>query len=107
MKSRFAGAGYILVDNRASDWGNRIESDVLVCGGCQSLLHRHDTIDHQNRIHIGWANEGAWCHRCAKPLCAACGAKPCPPECGGFEKRFFELVEDQYRREQNARILGI
>ena len=98
MKSRFAGAGYILVDNRASDWGNRIESDVLVCGGCQSLLHRHDTIDHQNRIHIGWANEGAWCHRCAKP---------CPPECGGFEKRFFELVEDQYRREQNAKILGI
>jgi hypothetical protein len=107
MKSRFAAAGYILVDNRASDWGNRIESDVLVCGGCQALLRRHDTIDHQGRVHVGWANEGAWCHRCDKPLCAACGAVPCPPQCGGFEKLFFEAVEDRYRRAQNARILGI
>jgi hypothetical protein len=107
MKSRFAGAGYVLVDNSASDWGNKAESDVLVCGGCQAVLFWHDTIDHQGRIHVGWAGEGAWCHRCDKPLCTACGAKPCPPECGGFEKRFFEAVEDQCRREQNAKILGI
>jgi hypothetical protein len=32
MRSRFAGAGYVLVDNRASEWGNKIESDVLAEG---------------------------------------------------------------------------
>jgi hypothetical protein len=107
MKSRFAGAGYALIDNRASDWGNVVESDVLVCGGCQAVLYRHDTIDHRGRVTAGWAADGAWCHRCDKPLCAACGAAPCPPECGGFEKRFRRLVEEQYRREQNARLFGI
>jgi hypothetical protein len=99
--------GFILIDDRASEWGNKIESDLLVCGQFEPLQHRHDTIDHQGRVHVGRANEGAWCHCDDKSLCAACGAVPCPPECGGFEKRFMQLVEDQYRREPNAKILGI
>jgi len=60
MTSRFAGAGYLLVDNRASDWGGKIESDVLVCRKCEALLHRHDTVDYRGRVYVGWANEGAW-----------------------------------------------
>jgi hypothetical protein len=106
-QSRHHGAGYILIDNSASDWGNKIEADIRCCGLCEKILPLHDTVDHLGRLTVGWRNEGAYCHRCDKPLCHECGSKPCPSECGGFEKKFADAIEEQYRIEQNAKILGI
>lgn len=108
IKSRYHGAGYMLVDNRASDWGNKIESDILCCCKCETTIHRHTYIDHLGLVHFGWTEKGGYCHRCDKPMCLSCASGPeCPPGCGGFEKEFLRLVDESYHRQQNAKILGI
>jgi hypothetical protein len=103
------GAGYALIDNSASDWGNKIEADVLSCIRCQKILFRQHTIDHLGRIHLGWNDTGAWCHRCDAPLCFECAApsNPCPAQCGGFRAELDRAIEANYHRTQNAKILGI
>jgi hypothetical protein len=112
-KSRNHGAGYILVDNTASDWGTKEEGDLLACGGCDALLRVQDWVDHQGRFHEGHRANGAYCHRCDKPLCGSgnnnCAAKPACTQgnCHSFKMTFEEKVNANYRKEQNARMLGI
>lgn len=93
MKSVFNGAGHLFADNRASDWGGVEESDLLGCKHCQALIKAHE-----------WRAEGAFCHHCGGPICASCaGIGGCTP----FEQRLEQAISDHYRRQQNARILGI
>ena len=109
MRSRFHGAGYALIDNSASDWGTKIESDVLGCGKCQAVIFRHSYVDHLGIGRLGWdAHGGQRCNCCDAPICLACAAgPPCAPDCGGFKKAFDRQFEDNYRQLQNAKILGI
>jgi hypothetical protein len=112
-KSRYHGAGYLLVDNSASDWGTKEESDLLVCGMCDCTIRVQDWVDHLGRFHEGHRANGAFCHRCDKPLCGSgannCAARPpCSPgHCPSFIMTLEEKINDYYRRQQNARILGI
>jgi hypothetical protein len=48
------------------------------------------------------------CFVCTKPLCTHCTARAMKFGCDGPEvKRVEAAVNEQYRREQNAKILGI
>jgi hypothetical protein len=109
MKSRLNGVGYALIDNSASDWGNKIESDVLSCGKCQAIIFVHSYVDHNGIGHLGWRDTGGHrCNCCDAPVCISCSSGlPCTPDCGGFKKAFDRQFDNVYQREQNAKILGI
>lgn len=95
MKSIFAGAGYVMVDNRASGGGLR-EDDLLGCLHCQALIDKSK-----------WSAEGAFCHVCYGPICSFCDERKTTFGCEVFEKRFARAIEENYRKEQNAKILGL
>lgn len=95
-KSIFNGAGYFMNDDRSS--GGKLDEDDLVgCGHCPKPLKKAQ-----------WKTQGGMCFVCTKPLCNHCTARALKFGCDGPEvKRVEAAVNDQYRREQNAKILGI
>ncbi|MDE2426352.1 MAG: hypothetical protein KGO96_10655 [Elusimicrobia bacterium] len=104
-QSRFSGAGYLIVDGR--------EADLLVCARCSGLILVQDRVDASGGVVPGHRSDGAYCHRCDGPLCGAglnnCAASaPCDRgSCRSFRATLEEQVDDNYRRGQNARVLGI
>jgi hypothetical protein len=96
-KSFFNGMGYALNDNRASG-GIVKESDILGCGHCQACINR-----------ANWKAYGEnRCFSCDEALCSIClyQHKQSGGECMNFKRAFERAIEDRYRREQNAKILG-
>lgn len=93
--SVFDQMGYAVVDNRASG-GALHEDDLLGCRHCQALIDKSK-----------WKISGAFCHCCDGPICAGCDARRPDFGCEVFERKFARAVEDNYRREQNRRVLGI
>ena len=95
MKSIFSAAGYLMNDNRAS--GNKLEeADILGCLHCQAAIEAQK-----------WRVDGAFCHGCNGPICSWCDQTT--NGCTGqfhFYRRLERAVEDRYRRDQNAKILG-
>jgi hypothetical protein len=113
MKSRFHGAGYLLSDNRASDWGTKDEDDLLGCGHCGASIRRHGHTD-VHGYHPGWIEEGGMCCICDQPLCGPecndCRAKVALPldqggGCNHQERQLERALHDAHRREQNAKLL--
>lgn len=92
MKSIFNGQGYYMSDNRCSG-GTHEEDDFLVCKHCQKGLRKSE-----------WKLQGAFCHCCDAPICTECDKSPV---CTPFMKKLETSVDEAYRREQNAKILGI
>ncbi len=95
MKSIFDGTGYFRNDDRPSG-GKLSEGDVLGCSHCQQAMPKAE-----------WKLNGGICFICAKPLCLICYERTRTFGCEVFEKNIEHAVADLYRRQQNAKILGI
>lgn len=97
MKSRFNGAGYLLSDNTASDWGTKEEADILSCGHCQALIKKSD-----------WKEDGCWCSCCDQAVGVTCGCakRMLTRGCENFLMKLEKAIERKYTVDQNARILG-
>jgi hypothetical protein len=96
MTSIFDGHGYFYNDDRNSG-GKLDEDDLLGCGHCPKPLKKAE-----------WKQQGGMCMVCNKPLCIHCYRRAIEFGCSGPEiARFEKELEDRYRREQNAKILGI
>jgi|GEM_PF-4491314 len=95
-KSIFNGAGYFKNDDTASG-GKLVEDDLLGCGHCPKPMKKHE-----------WREHGGMCFVCQQPLCPHCTARALKFGCEGPEiKRIEQAVNDQYRQQQNEKILGI
>jgi hypothetical protein len=101
MRSINNGAGYFFNDDRCSG-GKLDEDDVIACEhrapGCTSNLMKKSE----------WKLQGGFCMCCGKPLCLKCYERTKKFGCEGPEvKRFEQAINDDYRRSQNAKVLGI
>lgn len=94
--SIFSGAGYFLNDDRASG-GKLAEDDILACAHHGAAMKKAQ-----------WKLKGGMCMVCNKPLCLKCVERTRRFGCEGPEiKRIEQAVNDAYKREQNAKVLGI
>jgi hypothetical protein len=50
---------------------------------------------------------GAYCPQCDWSICTICAIRYKKFGCEVFERRFTAMIEDNYRKQQNAKILGI
>jgi hypothetical protein len=91
MKSTFHGMGYLLNDNRASG-GKVEEADLLGCVSCQALIDKKK-----------WQAEGCYDHQLGGPICSTCERTGTQ----NFKQYLDRALQESYRREQNAKILGI
>lgn len=99
------GAGYLFNDSRAAHEGVE-EADILTCPHCQRTINLQAwRKDHSKG---GTHNEmGGWCRRCEAPVCTACTVRMMKHGCEPFMKQVDKALEDKYRREQNAKTIGI
>lgn len=96
MRSIFDGHGYFRNDDRASG-GKLAEDDVLACAHHGGVLKKSQ-----------WRLKGGMCMVCSKPVCFRCYDRAKKLGCEGPEvKRLEAAVNAAYRREQNAKVLGI
>ena len=86
--------GYLQQDNRASGGGVE-EADVWTCSHCQAII-----------LVNKWKQEGGFCHSCDKPICFTCFEKAKVEGCVPWRKKVDSALENRYRMEQNAKILG-
>lgn len=96
MKSIYSGHGYFLNDDTASG-GVKSEDDLLSCSHCQAPIKKSD-----------WKLQGGMCNVCTSPLCFNCVKRAAKFGCEGpYVRQLEQAVNDSYRREQNAKLLGI
>lgn len=93
--SRFNGEGYWLNDDTPSG-GKKSEDVILGCAHCQRALKKHL-----------WLINGGYCSQCDQELCVECATKAVTEGCSNFKRFVEQQVNEAYRREQNAKILGI
>ncbi len=96
-RSFFDGSGYFFNDDTCSG-GIKTEDDTLACAHCEAGLRKRD-----------WLAAGGFkCHSCDQSLCTRCAAAPPQIKCSGpFKATIERALAEHYRREQNAKILGI
>ena len=94
-KSVFNGHGWFLNDDRASG-GQKTEDDILSCSHCQKMMRKRN-----------WQQRGAWCVNCVKPICHPCSERMKVHGCEAFAMRVERAIDDNYRREQNRKIMGL
>ena len=95
MKSIFDQCGYLSNDNRASG-GLHEEDDLLGCKHCQALVKKSE-----------WKLEGGFCRACDSPLCATCAPRAQQFGCEVFARTVETVLNEQHRRQQYAKILGV
>lgn len=95
VKTMLNGMGWRQVDNRCSG-GSREENDLLGCSHCQKLMKKNL-----------WADDGGFCHGCDRPVCGPCCDAIPRTGCTTFMKVLETSLEKEYRRNQNARMLGL
>jgi hypothetical protein len=95
ISSRTHGQGYYLNDNRANENGIE-EADVLTCKHCQKVI-----------LKTPWKEDGGFCGKCFGAICSSCADKMLTRGCEPFVKLIEKQMEEQYRKQQNARIIGI
>ena len=94
------GAGYLMNDDRNSG-GGVSESDVICCPHCQTVI-----------LLQAWRKEreeggGGYCRKCSAPVCGLCLERMLTHGCEPYIKFIERQVEENYRREQNRKVLGI
>lgn len=95
VRSVLNGAGYLLADDRCSG-GARDEADMMGCKHCQRLMKKRD-----------WQADGGFCHGCDAAVCGPCADRIPRFGCETFVRVVEAKIERQYRREQNARLMGL
>lgn len=91
MKSSHEGY-YFYQDN-----DRKIEDAFLICSHCE-----------QGMLRQAWKQRGGMCMVCDAPICTTCHGRTAKFGCEGPSVRKLErAVNELYRREQNAKILGI
>lgn len=93
--SIFRGMGYLLNDDTASG-GQKQEADLLGCNHCDRLMRRKF-----------WEARGGHCFVCDRSICPRCLQRIPKHGCEHSVRRFTAALEDEYRKQQNARVLGI
>lgn len=96
MKSIFDGSGYYFNDDRASG-GKFEEDDILGCRHCQAGIKKSHWLRN-----AGYAR----CPACDGFMCDTCYDKAKVEGCQVYERQVHRAVEDNYRKEQNAKVLG-
>lgn len=71
------GAGYFLNNKNAK----REEADVQTCSHCQGIILMQQ-----------WKEDGAWCGKCMKPICARCGARATIFGCEPFARKIDQAL---------------
>src|SRR5271166_5101940 len=94
-RSIYNGSGYLRSDNRCSG-GALEEATILGCSHCQKLLKKSE-----------WQADGGFCHSCDAPVCGPCADRIPKHGCEVFMRVLEGEMEKQYRRTQNARLLGL
>lgn len=95
-KSIFSGMGYYMNDDRASG-GKLAEDDIFICSHCDQTIKKS-----------AWKQGGGMCMVCSAPVCLTCYGKTKTQGCNGPAVRKLEAaINEAYRREQNAKVLGI
>jgi len=89
------GAGYMFADDRCSGNGLK-EADMLGCNHCQGLMEKNK-----------WREDGGWCSCCGQPVCGPCADKILTEGCIPFIKKVDMQLEENYKKKQLGRILGI
>ncbi len=94
------GAGYHLNDDSNSG-GKKLEHDVISCTHCETLMFVQD-----------WKKErkqggGTVCRKCQAPVCGPCGERMILFGCEPFLEKIDRIIEENYRKEQNRKVLGI
>jgi hypothetical protein len=92
---RHSRLGYMKIDNRCSG-GKLLEDDLDACRHCHATIPR-------SKLLVAHAH----CSKCDGPLCASCGIRAMQFGCVTHDQWMTQLIKDQYRREQNAKIMGI
>ena len=92
------GAGYLMNDGRATHEGVE-EADIVCCPHCQATINLQK-----------WRKErkeggGGWCRQCFAPVCGSCLTRMLTHGCEPFIKLVDELLELNYRRQQNSKSL--
>lgn len=95
-KSVYSGMGYVIADNRASDWGTVEETDLIGCAHCHGIMKKK-----------AWQDNGGYCSNCDHAVCATCADRMLTHGCESFKRKIDQAVDTQYRQQQNARILGL
>ena len=98
MKSIWAGAGYLLSDNRASGGALR-EADLLTCTHCQKVITKDS-----------WkAGDGGngWCMKCSAPICGTCSNRMLTEGCLPFVQRIDRLLTNDHARTQFRKLAGL
>jgi hypothetical protein len=91
------GEGYYRNDNRASG-GTLQEDGILSCVHGQCCIER-------TKWRAG--KTGGYCPQCDGPLCDYHVKRMQQFGCEPFMKAFTEKLNDHYRKQQNAKIMGI
>jgi len=80
-------------------WGpaDAIEADILGCKHCCAAI-----------LKPLWQVQGAYCHSCDGPICSECDKRSgCEKGSKSWKADLDRAINDVYRREQNAKILGV
>lgn len=90
-----SGAGYYMNDDTASG-GVKAQADIRTCTHCQAII----------KMQL-WKVEGAYCAKCAAPICFGCGALAEVEGCIPFNKRLYTALNDDYTSRQRRKLAGL
>lgn len=105
IENMFRGGGFMLKDDRCSG-GALVEDDITGCGHCHGVLTKRE----RSKNGEPWKGRlltHAHCQRCDRDICPACGLDTEKHGCVPHDRMIDEALSDNYRREQNAKIMGI
>ena len=88
-------AGYFRTDDTPSG-GKKVEADIQTCVHCQKVIQMQ-----------AWKDEGGWCSKCAKPVCAECADRMLIYGCEPFLKQLEAFIETQFRVESFRKLAGL
>lgn len=90
-----SGSGYYMNDDTASG-GVRAEADIKTCTHCQAIIKMQ-----------AWKLEGAYCAKCAAPICWTCGLRAESEGCVPFNKRLGLHLDASYHDAQRRKLAGL
>lgn len=90
-----SGSGYYMNDDTASG-GVKAEADIRTCTHCQAIIKMQQ-----------WKVQGAYCAKCAAPICFHCGAKAEREGCVPFNKVLEKALNSEYTSRQRRRLAGL